>query len=865
MEEKSNRKQEEDQNTMIKVSEFERREVGAESAFEIFYMKKEVYLGYEEDLKVKLIRDRQSGEPKKVVIFNKFHYNVFKLNQDKSRLEFQFRSRFSYPKVKANDKDLDYIQDDGNGVLFWFFHDKLTFVGQPSRACYLLQVDLEKSKSKKKPRALVLQKKWINNTSRFRELGEIDGWRIYPLTLPSNFIASNTFYFTQINENSMRVILKDGFRKFEVRIVTRTPNSNGQYYQTILKLFGIKFLQNHGIRENKLIFNRFLDYGDVNQFYGWGSLNPIYFQKIWNKHQPHLVFTIIPIKPYLFLSLIDLRFRRILKTTSLDLESSLKKVDQNDKEAYVLKYFYSYRSDQLVTIFVPKAYTNKSDDLSDCFILQIEGIFCKRTLKLGKKDISDYQSFLIEESHCRILLKTEVVDEEDYSIFTLIDYSEEKTKTTRFVLQFGEPPLLLADLREPILKFTKLDENKVLLFDRHKMYIVNTLRQTVLERKRYCHLHLDKRQRNFLIQENLLLLVDKLGLTFEVFKIKLGYELEYFGEYRTGLQMDREQFKFDEGIHLKLFKMKNGRILISFGSHLPQLNYFWNLHRLFLFQIDLEQKKVIKNLKIEPADHAINGFDFDLSENSDILFAQFSSSKVYVQIFNLNLVDQTKINLMKFEEAPYCCESRFRRHLSFVRKKLIFMNTKSGKTRSGQQDSKVTIFGVKRGKDSTNLEFERSDYELREGKIECTLQNTRSEAENALIEQELNFLSWSHEYDLNGRDGIPKAAINKISGVVLDGNRHFTKGGSGSPKTFYQNGTVMRIYNGGSPFILDPMGFSSIDFRRRIYKEISFDLKIQLLNWKHTDKSEILVSLEGFGTRRGDQWEPNRFWLMDLR
>ena len=158
MEEKTNQL-EEDQNRTIKVSDFQTKEIGTESAFEMFYMNKEVYLGYGEDIKVNLIRDKQSGEVSKVIILNKFHSNVFKLSQDMSRLKFEFRSRFTYPNDDIKDNEFFFLQDDGTGVLFWFMRSKSMGRQRISKQfCSLFQVHLQKTKSKQKSKAKVLQK-----------------------------------------------------------------------------------------------------------------------------------------------------------------------------------------------------------------------------------------------------------------------------------------------------------------------------------------------------------------------------------------------------------------------------------------------------------------------------------------------------------------------------------------------------------------------------------------------------------------------------------------------------------------------------------------------------------------------------------
>ena len=176
--------------------------------------------------------------------------------------------------------------------------------------------------------------------------------------------------------------------------------------------------------------------------------------------------------------------------------------------------------------------------------------------------------------------------------------------------------------------------------------------------------------------------------------------------------------------------------------------------------------------------------------------------------------------------------------------------------KAGPPDPNITFFQVKRRQHSTGLEFLRSEYQPKEGNLEYFINNRESDVNDALIEQELIYLNWVRLYDLHGEQGIPEVAIKRITRAGLNGNRYFMDQWIVDNKVYYQNGTVLSQEYGT---------FRLIDFRKRIVRETDSDLNQKILKWKFTDKSEILATLQGDGIRPGDEWEPNRFWLIDLR
>ena len=412
--------------------------------------------------------------------------------------------------------------------------------------------------------------------------------------------------------------------------------------------------------------------------------------------------------------MIDIRRRRRLRTVDLDLKFELDSLFSNERKqksrqsryykTRVNKLFYSLRSDKLLLLVVPeKLEFESTDTLPRCFLIEVDGVFHKLNRRVHENLIKDFSDWTAEESHCRFLFKRE---EEVGLTFQLIDYSGEETKTTHFVLQRNLDQLKPSDLRGPIIKFTKLDEDKLILFDSQKMYIVDTLNSQVICRKRYSHSPLEKDRNNLLIQNEILVLVDKLGYSFELFKIEGAYELEYVGEFRTRFLNHHKELSFNPEIDLKIkkIKRKEGNILLGY----PSFNFTWPLkfRCIYFTEIDINQKITTKEHMIEAELPTMKGYDFDLIENdTGVLVALFNKWQLFVKTIKLKSMKKSKSRkISDFQEAPLTAlffQNRFGIEKIFVRGNLVFSQLQA----KPADCTKISVLEVKSKVGTTQVEF----------------------------------------------------------------------------------------------------------------------------------------------------------------
>ena len=637
-----------------KLTDFQHEELSKEDILDLPYNSQEMFLISGEP-QVRLIDKPHTNQLQSILVLKQNHFNMFSINDSKDAISFDQRSQFcleKHQRPKVN-KKFNFHNFDGSDLL-WLVKSQET-EPQPDRetktSLTLLRVNLEEDR----PGAVQILEHGLPYIDLSRSL--IIYNQINPINLRNRFINTNFVYLTGYhNKKSEEYILPEDFQRFDgliknyfgqrrlssyhLKSFSKGFSARGGCSRTVLKLFGAKSRMiakdNDWIKTQRKFF--------LNE-YNSRKANRASFQVLnkrelrFEKIDRFFAYLILIQERFISLSVMEIRTRKTMRSTlisSYELFGELWVDPDYRTENYcLLNAFYSDRADTLGLLFLLNSIRHPVSGLKKVWI-EIENPFYSKMRRISWISIDAFSSFAVNEKECSVMFRKE---DKSKFYFKFIEFKENKKKCTDWYIGKNEV-LRSGDLLSGINEVRRLDETRVFLLDKYKVYIMDTREEKLLCSKQYAHIMVNKFLKNVEARKDKLILMDKRNCVFEVFKAnqqRIG--LEYVGLFDAGIdKFNNAILKGVEGL-TQYRTLKNGNLLISYTttSLAASQGPFNQPYCLNLIETDCRLGRTVTKRKIrfELVSTDEDSFKLGITDSEEIMIISQTDDKVWVKVANL--------------------------------------------------------------------------------------------------------------------------------------------------------------------------------------------------------------------------------------
>ena len=556
---------------------------------------------------------------------NKYHFNIFKVSKNGQKVQHQFRGHLNYRSKAIKefglrfDDDLRYNLKGRSGDLFWVARDQRPL--SDSRWNFhskIFWADLCDIGGRAAPKPVLLDRLCFNqkNNLAFDHV-------VNPIRLNNIFSKSSLLYYTQFMTNEERDRSSQTNRLglplpvFSIKAVLRRPRlepthkdfksskggvgggGSGENHSknraSEKKIHSLKILElsQPSIETRATFQDQFnlqkASFKSLHSFSGLPQFKVIFEPLRINcvragSNSSSLVYSIHQTKEFLAVSLVDLRKRRVLKSTIVTIYELAQEMWKNKEFkgqwSIIMNAFYEGKGDKLCLVL--KNYTetyglenlfrfgeeraleeDSPEESIDISLVEIDYCFSLKNRKIFCSEISQYDQFHVQESECRILLIRKI---HSTFYFTIKDYQEGRQSTVEVKLDCSDDQSLFREIGSQIKLFTILEGGNILLVGDRNIYTIDSIEERVLARKHYSHIRFLEDYSNMKIKDDVLLVWDVNDLFFEIFRIfqDNGYKLKYESSFILWIFEDPEDIQFDSIDILTFKNRRRDRILITF-------------------------------------------------------------------------------------------------------------------------------------------------------------------------------------------------------------------------------------------------------------------------------------------------------------
>ena len=445
----------------------------------------------------------------------------------------------------------------------------------------------------------------------------------YPLYLNNIFINSSTYYLTKYSyEGENRPGRLDSSTMIDV--VRNKPDSRGLRTKSVFEFLGWDFASSK-ILQQKLKQEKFLIEDEnfrqkvkiCGNEIGVHSLNS-------NKSSRYFIFEMDRPR-FLVLSLLDLRLRKVLKTTYVTVYELWAGLDPSVARGWVLDlvdFYYLVSSDELHMIVLVESidpedqseeeegegfdfeeddsFEEKEDkiNLEETHGLgNVEGVVKSRRLSVKISNVFNKDTRRIESK-----ISSDEQGMEDYDHSTLSEINQTSSEV-EFIFRdkFGGSKTVLAlnkkeneiDYEASELKMiVKVDESKFVFFDSRNMYLIDKEEKIVLQKIKFCHSFDDKLEDLYSFSD-LIVNFDSSKFSFDFYRIEQN-QVELIQQ--AGLSQFRFSQFFQKYTQIEFLGVKRidfSTIFLSFASfndYAPSEKFPQN--SAFFLEVSLSTKEV---------------------------------------------------------------------------------------------------------------------------------------------------------------------------------------------------------------------------------------------------------------------------------
>ena len=890
----------------LKLSEFRLEEIGEESARELSYLNKSIYLT--DKTQIKLLRDCKTGEVNTIFILNKSHFNVFKVEAGQTKINYDFRGKIGI-KDQNYDQDqnnFDYHRIEGNGDLLWLDEQK-SDLNPNFRALFpaqLLWTDL----SKAQPGEEILSEsieQFLLSVNKKTQVSEI----ITPVSIQSRLSKSQLFYLSRhMNYKDFLERLNDHSEhsqseeinlnsSFNLKVVRNNTASRRTYSQTIMKLFTEKIYKHlrNRLRSRGRPYHRTVHLNWMPNQFRSGGKNSIFFGQIQQGKRPNLAYCVHLRHEMIIVTLISLRYKLVLKSVVLDRDKMNKKLPgkyQSLAHYYFSNIFFSQSADTVVMILKPLARQPHPgyESLTNHFMGEIKGVFRKEARKIKWTDITDFESYVVDEKFKRILMKQ---NRKGRIHFRLFDYGSRTKSIKVWEISRDASGLESFELSGSLVKFSRLRGKKVLVFDPKTIFVIDIKNKVVVSKTRYCHTEIERTASNIDFVDDILVLLDRHGYSFEVFQICPDYQLNYIGEFGTGLQADTSREKHMVEFNLLgskfLQRKKNGNYLVAYlmkdrssthqvgqmvpmGRSLHRLNTPFPVYTFRVIEFDVKSRCVVNtySMNVNQKRTVFRGISYGLISADEVLvLAHFNRSSVFLQgldrregpesesvasgYLEIRLRDRglQSIESVSFR-GKYLCVSALDPNLT---KYLVLLELTASNSTQNSRLYKASERILNIGNSSILAERAAAGIES----IMIAWVRPRIPANN----MRMNFFNLGIAFG----DPSNHPTMFKFYNKEIDLFREIEL-----DHDLVDNGDFKidaKVYSSRGSFAVlsgrDSSNLFFVDFGAKVMKSLSEGLRGCEFRWKFAGGGDYVVTFDQTGFGMGGKWKPNRFLMFRLR
>ena len=655
------------------VSEFEFQEIDAGSAKEMIYKDTEVFFGGSSP-HVKTIHKKGTNQVDRVMVFNGFHFNVFNLSEDKSRLNYEFSGKIKLPSKIGNNyfqnNKFDPLSIEG-GDLFLKLQkqQKVTSVwNPPKKKENVYWVNMEGIKEGE-IRALVCLEGI--------ELNAIEKTQLERLVEPyrAKYVnqASTLYFFVenQLNEatgsldhnlynvgniSSSSGSFSEEDDSYHLRKLIQNPKTREFSSKTIMKLFSSSIINQSFIIEKmkndrEKVMKEFNNMTRLNFKSFDIGLKALRVSRLSPESSPSRIYSILVDSEFFLISILDLKSRRVLKSavvTAAEISIGIVKLFKTGiREYIVVNAFYNHEADKVCLVLNIDARMNQG--LVFAFV-EVDGVFHQKNRAVSCQNISKHDEFLVNEQECSILFRDKIST--DLTKFELHSYRSAPKLFTTWKIDKKSNNLGLSDLERTLKSCSRLDANKLLYTEEHKLFIFDTKKNKVLEKKKYSHLPIDHQGHNILACDEYILVSDYELLAFEMFSLDLkNSELSFRGDLSfSNFQRGEIITTKSEGLN-SLKRMNNRTFLITSHTKMLRGDPYDSKEYIRLMKIDPTSKpiEIKETLKIKMSWGDDYSYEVGVSANDQVIILGFSRFESFFSLLSIpknSRIGATKIFIL---------------------------------------------------------------------------------------------------------------------------------------------------------------------------------------------------------------------------
>ena len=652
----------------FKISEFTKKDISSLKTKKLLYENKETFLT--QLSQIELIRDSKTNKIIKILTFNKHHFNVFKLTNNNSKLKYSHSGQLQLPDLG---EEVDFKYDrffyeglSGSGDLLWIANANKAFDRsqdyinlQPYKILWVNFSHLEKSTEKAQTEAKVLDELFLEPFQ-----AKVKSYNLNWIRMNNPFGRSQLFIFSEYRSEESgdrdllrRTITMDPNERpvpphFNVKAYSAKTNRFGGSCEKLLQLPAFKLNENPRIRK-KLKKDRRAFKAARREIPNLTnrSHSAIRVHHVSSTSRSYLIYTIQKINDFLALSLMNMRRRRVIKTTIVT-QYELYYELWNNTEWQHSKYsllgaFYSVHLNSLMVIigFNRNLTVRRSNGDRDpqssryLILLEVSHLFNRRYRQVHSTDLSHFDYQVINERD-QLILGIKIV--KGMVFFTLYEFGSNERTTRHWHIMSTEENETPADdfcgnLRSAVL----LDPEKILIDNFYEIFIIEIESGSILERKHYRHPSIDYSEKRLKICDQTMYLISSNEAYLELFDLVEGQkedQIRYKGRVSTHFSNKNELFDFTQ---FQIFRFRNQQkhnILVKFiTSDVTIPNSAQPVDRnLYLLKINTSTAEVVSRgaIKLSEIDINLRALWVLLTKDNHILVVSADQQGLRIQFIN---------------------------------------------------------------------------------------------------------------------------------------------------------------------------------------------------------------------------------------
>ena len=434
--------------------------------------------------------------------------------------------------------------------------------------------------------------------------------------------------------------------------LTHQPKMDGTYNKKILELFPNQYVEPikakilkqyrrnlHDIRDQA---NLHLENINLPRFYRISKSRLTISSR--NQLTPNLVSSIFVDDVFILISIIDLRKKRILK-------SSILKVDEifdgmfdeklRRKQYFVVNNFYNIISDKLCLFLEMRE--SPMDRVLDFRRTSPNMIIKKLSIEVGKffesskreikwKIFSEDEKINIDHGCKTILSRSQNSKELNFS---LISYQGVKTSKIGWRISKHDPLLKSHHFNKKFLGAFQISDSKLLYIEDGTIFLLDQKSESVSDLRKYSHLKIDPKSKRVMTRDGYIFFCDSDGSEFQIFEAdrKLG-QINLVKELSLYPQPGLVNFVPKLARFFEILRLKNHNFLLILDKKPLENHDFTELKKHFdLVEFDSKSSKIVKKDRIFVVnDPFFRESMFVLDDKDDIFLIKYFRNTVYLQL-----------------------------------------------------------------------------------------------------------------------------------------------------------------------------------------------------------------------------------------